>query len=214
MRKPSPNDVAELAASLGRDLDERQAMLLAEYLGTLAKWNRSMNLVGADRWRDALSNLVADSWHLADFLVELSLPDSPRTLDLGAGAGLPGIPLRVFWEAGEYTLVEIRKKRVAFMRFVLAHMRLERTVVAGCRVEELPQGSFPVDLVLSRAFMPWDDLLALVGPWLTPEGSCVVMANEKPPREFPGWTITGVAGYPAPGGRRYFWSLSPASISK
>ncbi|MBU1002808.1 MAG: class I SAM-dependent methyltransferase [Proteobacteria bacterium] len=214
MRKPSPNEVAALAASLGREMDERQAGLLAEYLGTLAKWNRSMNLVGADHWRDALSNLVADSWHLADFLTTQSLPESPRCLDLGAGAGLPGIPLRVFWEAGDYTLVEIRLKRVAFMRFVLSRMRLERTLVAGCRVEELPEESFPVDLVLSRAFMPWDELLALVGPWLAPGGLCVIMANEEPPRQFPGWETVRVSGYPAPGGQRYFWALSPASSSR
>lgn len=214
MRKPSPNDVATLVASLGRELDERQAGLLAEYLGTLAKWNRSMNLVGADQWPDALSNLVADSWHLADYLGGLSLPESPRCLDLGAGAGLPGIPLRVFWGAGEYTLVEIRLKRVAFMRFVLSRMRLARTVVAGCRVEELPAESFPVDLVLSRAFMPWADLLALVRPWLAPGGLCVIMANEEPPCGFPGWELVRVSGYPFPGGRRYFWALSPASASR
>lgn len=213
MRKPSPNDVARLAASLGRDLDEREADLLAEYLGTLAKWNRSMNLVGADRWQEALTNLVADSWHLADFLSGLSLPDAPRALDLGAGAGLPGIPLRVFWGAGEYTLVEIRKKRVAFMRFVLSRMRLAHTAVADCRVENLPAEALPVDLVVSRAFMPWDELLALVRPWLAPGGVCLIMANEVPPREFAGWETVRVADYPAPGGERYFWALSPASIS-
>lgn len=213
MRLPSPKDVASLAADLNRTLDERQAGLLTEYLGTLCKWNRSMNLVGADRWQEALSNLVADSWHLADFLGSLALPEAPRTLDLGAGAGLPGIPLRVFWEAGGYTLVEIRKKRVAFMRFVLARMRLPRTVVVDTRAEDLPAGTFPVDLVLSRAFMPWDDLLALVRPWLAPGGRCVIMANEIPPRAFAGWAVERVADYPVPGGQRYFWSLSPESIS-
>lgn len=216
MRKPSPNDVAALAATLGRPLDERQASLLAAYLGGLATWNRSMNLVGAGDWRTALADLVADSWHLADFLAGLPLPEAPRTLDLGAGAGLPGIPLRVFWEAGEYVLVEPRAKRSAFLRFSLSVLPLARTSVAQCRVEDLPPALLPCDLVLSRAFMPWPELLPLAAELTGGAGACVVMAREEPPAEAAsccGWRLGRAASYPSGGSSRWFWSFSPAASS-
>ena len=216
MRKPSPNDVAALAATLGRDLDEHQADLVAAYLEGLVKWNRAMNLVGAQHWREALENLVADSWHLADLVAGLPLPAEPRTLDLGAGAGLPGIPLRVFWQAGSYTLVEPRAKRSAFMRFALSQMNLQRTEVAQCRVEDLPAGSLPADLIVSRAFMPWPKLLPLAGELTAGRGLCVVMAREEPPAEaalYGGFRLADVRAYPSPGGERYFWSFSPVASS-
>jgi len=176
------------------------------------KWKDAVNLVSARDWQDALANLVADSWHLADFLTTLSLPAAPRCLDLGAGAGLPGLPLRVFWTPGRYLLVEPRHKRVAFMRTALARMGLERTEARGCRAQELPGA----DLVLSRAFMPWRDLLAFVRPLLAPGGLCVVMANQDAPGAAelpPGWALRGRAAYASGPGQRYFWALSPESMS-
>lgn len=216
MRKPSPNEVADLAHTLGRDLEDAQADKLAAYLEGLMKWNKSMNLVGAKRWQDALDNLVADSWHLADYLAALPLPESPRTLDLGAGAGLPGIPLRVFWQAGEYTLVEPRSKRATFMRFSLAQMNLARTEVAQSRIESLDPAKLPADLVVSRAFMPWPKLLPLAADLTDGKGMCVIMAREEPPAEAAehgGFNLHGVHAYPSPGGRRYFWSFSPVASS-
>lgn len=216
MGKPSPGEVASLARNLGRELAEPEAERLAVYLQALVKWKDSVNLVSARGWEDALSNLVADSWHLADFLAGLGLPDAPLTLDLGAGAGLPGVPLRVFWGAGEYRLVEPRGKRVAFMRYALSRMGLPRTEVRGCRAEALPDEDLPADLVVSRAFMPWRELLDFVRPLLAPGGTCVIMANEDAPHKdaLPdGWRLAGRMDYPSGAGRRYFWALSSPSNS-
>jgi 16S rRNA (guanine527-N7)-methyltransferase len=213
---PSPGEVASLAGDLGRELAAPQAAALAAYLTALVQWKDSVNLVSARDWRDALANLVADSWHLADFLAGLPLSEAPRCLDLGAGAGLPGLPLRVFWTPGRYLLVEPRRKRVAFMRTALGRMALARTEVRACRAEELPAAELPADLVLSRAFMPWRELLAFVRPMLAPGGLCVVMANQDAPAPAelpPGFCLAGRARYPSGAGWRYFWALSSASMS-
>jgi len=211
MGKPSPGEVASLARSLGRELAEPEATRIAAYLEALMKWKDKVNLVSARDWQDALANLVADSWHLADFLAGLGLPEQPQCLDLGAGAGLPGLPLRAFWESGNYVLVEPRGKRVSFMRLALSRMRLARTVVRGCRAEALEPGDLPADLVLSRAFMPWRELLDFVRPMLVAGGVCVVMSNDDAPdaAELPqGWSLRDRADYPSGDGRRYFWALS------
>ncbi len=209
--QPAPRDVAELAARLGRALDPDQADKLAAYLGLLAKWNRSVNLVGRQGWQDVLTDLVADSWHVADFLAALpGLPDNPLTLDPGAGAGLPGIPLRLFWTPGEYHLIEVRAKRVAFLRMALARLGLERTHVAEGRVEDVAPRIGPADLMLSRAFMPWPALLDLAASLAAPGGTCVVMASQPPPDEagrVGPWRLVRAGSYPAPGGERWLWAF-------
>ncbi len=134
---PDASQVAAAAARLGRALTDEQAGLLAAYLGLLVKWNSRMNLVGPSAWPEILETLVQDSWHLADLLESLD-PQPAETLDLGAGAGLPGIPLRVFWTSGDYWLVEPRQKRALFMEQAAAHMRLPRTRVVCARMEALP----------------------------------------------------------------------------
>jgi 16S rRNA (guanine527-N7)-methyltransferase len=82
---------------------------LAVYLELLVRWNAAFNLVGPDGWREIFTHLAADSFYLADFLSRLPLPDASQTWEFGAGAGLPGIPLRLVWTQGEYCMVERRK---------------------------------------------------------------------------------------------------------
>jgi 16S rRNA (guanine527-N7)-methyltransferase len=223
---PTPAETAAEAARAGFELSAPQAEALSRYLTLLLKWSRAMNLVGRTGWPEVFRDLAADSLHLARFLAEAGLPPNPLTLDLGAGAGLPGIPLRVLWPEGEYVLVELREKRAIFLTQAVAAVRLPRTFVLHGRaegaVQALPglgllrprQGA---DLVLSRAFMPWPRLLPLAAGLLGPDraeagGKLVVLANEAPPAAIgeglgAGFRLAGAREYPAGGGRRYFWLL-------
>lgn len=210
---PSPEAVSGLARELGRELTPAQADGLCAYLELLAKWSRSVNLVGHQDWREVLTDLVADSWRLADFLAGLHLPAEPLGLDLGAGAGLPGIPLRLFWTPGTYHLVEVRAKRVAFLRMALSRLSLPRTFVAEGRVQDVAPGLGLADVVVSRAFMPWPELLALTAGLVPPGGICVVMASQAPPDVLPrdtaaSWAPSGSADYAAPGGTRWLWGFT------
>ncbi|SMP53311.1 16S rRNA m(7)G-527 methyltransferase [Desulfonatronum zhilinae] len=224
---PTPDQITALAADLGRTLTTEQALGLSRYLGLLLQWNQRMNLVGPGDWRTVLTDLVADSWLLADFLDTLPLlknapnsptgnqPKKPLAVDLGAGAGLPGLPLRLFWPQGTYHLVEIRRKRTAFLLQAVAAMGLRRTMVRPERAEQALPALAPVDLCLSRAFLPWPRLLELVRPWLAPKGLVLIMANETPPEPLPeGWSLQAARGYPSGDKNRYFWSLAAAVISR
>lgn len=153
---PTPSEVADAALALGRKLTPEQAAGLATYLGLLQMWNRKTNLVGPRAWPGMLSELAADSWHLADLLDELALPESPVTLDFGAGAGIPGVPLRLFWKAGRYVMIEPRAIRAGFLRQCVAMMRLCGTEVFEGRAEGVREGA---DVCLSRAFQPWREFL-------------------------------------------------------
>ena len=102
-------ELARLVASTGADVPEKALEPLGIYLEMLCQWNKAMNLVGPHSWQNMLTRLVADSFHLAPFLSGLPMPASPLTWDLGAGAGLPGIPLRMLWPDGSYYMVEVRE---------------------------------------------------------------------------------------------------------
>jgi len=193
-----------------------------------------MNLVGRADWPGVFRDLAADSLHLAVFLRALSLPEAPLTLDLGAGAGLPGIPLRVVWEDGDYVMVELREKRAIFLTQAVAVAQLARTHVLHGRAETslaalaglklAADGEVRADLVLSRAFMPWPQLLPLAAELLAPAGILVVLSNDPPPPELSGelsgevpdagtagYRLVGSMEYPSETRTRYFWALSAAS---
>jgi 16S rRNA (guanine527-N7)-methyltransferase len=212
--------VLAAARKLGRPVEPDQAELLAVYLDQLVKWNKKMNLVGPSDWRTVFDRLVVDSLFLADFVAGLNLGGHPLSLDFGAGAGLPGIPLRVLWREGDYWLVEVREKRATFMKSALGHLKLPATsVFLGKAEDALDRLSRPgyqatADLILSRAFMPWQKLLDFIRPMLRCEtdrsGTAVILANDPPPDEFAipaGWQLGDAASYPAAGGERYFWSF-------
>ncbi len=238
---PGPDEVRAEALRAGRELSRAQAKRLALYLALLLKWNRAMNLVGRADWPGVFRDLAADSLHLAAFLRALGLPEAPLTLDLGAGAGLPGIPLRVVWEDGDYVMVELREKRSIFLTQAVAAAQVPRTRVAHGRAEEASQ-ALPglklaeagcvrrADLVLSRAFMPWPQLLPLAAQLLAPAGILVVLANDPPPAELAidgpppaeldgepevagtaGFRLVASMEYPSETRTRYFWALSAAS---
>lgn len=208
--------VTQAAEKLGRSLEGHQADLLCTYLDQLIKWNKKMNLVGKTSWQQVFDTLIVDSLFLADFIEGLPLAEQPLSLDLGAGAGLPGIPLRCLWQRGVYWLVEVREKRSLFMRSVLGRMGLPGTHVFHGRAEDaltrLAESghSATADFILSRAFMPWRKLLDFTHPMLKQGGILVILANDPPPteRDIPeGWQLADVASYPAAGDERYFWSL-------
>lgn len=223
----TPAAVAAAAAGLGRTLEPAQAEGLARYLAELSVWNQRMNLVGHADWREVLADLAADSWRLADFLAGLAWPAGeggprcpgarPYCVDVGAGAGLPGIPLRLFWDAGEYVLLEPRRKRAAFLNRALSLVRPPRTRAVCARLEEAGD-LFPADLFLSRAFRPWPEVLVLARPLLSPEGRCLVLAGGPPPGaddpRLAGWVLEAWAAYSSPSGERSFWSLTPASMPR
>ena len=126
----SPRDVADWGNRAGFTLPESALVPLAAYLDLLMQWNKVMNLVGTRSAEETFFTLVVDSLHLARFLTEkVALAAAPSCWDLGSGAGLPGLPLRMLWTEGEYWLVESREKRALFLSTALARHPLSGTRV-------------------------------------------------------------------------------------
>lgn len=204
--------VAALCRAASCPVPETALPDLVVYLELLMRWNKAMNLVGARTWQAALNTLIADSFHLAGFLNTLKLEPEPLVWDLGAGAGLPGIPLRMAWPRGRYWLVEAREKRALFLSTVLSRISLPGTRVFRGRAEAFfTTQESKADLILSRAFLPWPEVLELVRGRLASSGAAVFLAREPAPRDLPApWTCAAQREYVVDGASRWFWAVTAA----
>lgn len=196
-------------ARAGVNVPEDALPGVVRYLELLLRWNRIMNLTGAASWQEAATGLVADSFRLAPFLENLPLPQSPQTWDLGAGAGLPGIPLRLVWQRGQYTLVEKRAKRAMFLSQVSGMLELPRTRVYAGSAEAFFAEAQPADCILSRAFMPWGKMLPFVAPVLKPGGVVLFMAGcaLDEGRLPDGWSVLSQTSYPSNREMHWLWAV-------
>ena len=127
----------------GVECDERLCQRLERFAGLLREWNATHNLTGDDRAEAIVANLV-------DTLRPLSFVERPDTLlDVGTGAGFPGLILAAAWPGTQSVLCEPRMKRAAFLRFAALELGLENVEVARRRVEEVRHS--PFGLITSRA---------------------------------------------------------------
>lgn len=205
----APGDTAELVAKFAAGLPEELVPQiswqdkLALYLERLTAYNRAFNLVGPAKTADILESLVPDSFQLATLLGRLPLPENPLALDCGAGAGLPGIPLRMIWQAGKYTLVEKRRKRALFLENVLAELRLPATGVFAGDAFKIAGGA---DLIVSRAWMPVPKILDYCADRLTDGGFAIIFARDAAPAAHPDFENFMQTEYSSPTGTRKIWA--------
>jgi len=121
------------AAVLGRPLTAGECEDFGEYLGLLIKWQRAHRLVGSADPMWIVEHLLLDS-----LLFLKVLPSSVRALaDLGSGAGLPGLPIKIVRRDVEVTLIESRRRRAMFLTSVIRAIRLDGAHVVEGRVENL-----------------------------------------------------------------------------
>ncbi len=210
----SPAALARVLRQSGVSCPAHALPGLESYTRMLMRWNRVMNLVGARSWQDAAADLLPDCLRLAGFLERLPLPPAPLCWDLGAGAGLPGVPLRLIWQRGSYHMVEKRSKRALFLSQVLGTLNLPATHVHN---EDATAffGDAKADLILSRAFLPWPEVLALTRTHLSGKGFAVFMGRMVPGQEEladqPGgpWVLAEQETYACRSGTRVLWAARP-----
>jgi 16S rRNA (guanine527-N7)-methyltransferase len=116
--------------------------------------------------------------HIADALRGTRLvEDAQDAIDLGSGAGLPGVPLAIACEGTAWGLVEPRRKRVAFLELVVAELRLSHASVIASTADRVPSASS--DLVVARAFAPVDRTWAAAEPLLRADGRLLLWAGSS-----------------------------------
>ncbi len=166
--------IAEGAEAMAAALPEGAAARLARYLELIEKWNRVHNLTAV---RETEQMVVL---HALDSLSVLAHLGAARTLvDVGSGAGLPGIPLAIARPALSVTLLDASHKKCAFMRQAKAELGLGNVEVACERVENWKPG-VAFDVVVSRAFSDLADFVAQAKHLVAPGGRLVAMKGVYP----------------------------------
>lgn len=160
--------MADGLRAMALELDDSRRGALLRYLALLARWNRAFNLTAV---RDPAGMV---SRQLLDSLSVLPWIEGPRVLDVGSGAGLPGIPLAVARPDIAFTLLDSNGKKTRFLRQVVGELQLANVVVEQCRVERL-QVAAGFDQIVSRAFASTADLLRLTGHLLRPGGQWLAL---------------------------------------
>ena len=155
--------------------EQTQEKLLA-YLALMQKWNKVHNLTAV---RDADEMVTL---HLLDSLVVLPFIDAKNLLDVGSGAGLPGIPLALCLPDLQVTVIDSNSKKVSFMRQAKAELGITNLEVLGGRVEEIaPTRKF--DIIISRAFSDLNLFISLTHHLLDAHGKWLAMKGVYPETE-------------------------------
>jgi 16S rRNA (guanine527-N7)-methyltransferase len=154
---------------------DRQGRLL-DYLALLKKWNKTYNLTAIHEPERMLTH------HLLDSLAVLPYVTGDRLLDVGAGAGLPGIPLAIVRPDLAVTLIDASHKKAAFMQQAAIELKLDNVTAVHGRVEDL-QGVAPFPQIVSRAFSDLSDFVRLTAPLLAEGGEWLAMKGLYPNEE-------------------------------
>jgi 16S rRNA (guanine527-N7)-methyltransferase len=148
------------------------------YLDLLVKWNNKINLTAEKAPDSILRRHVFDSLQYSR-----AFKPGSRMMDIGSGAGFPGIPLKIIFPEMLLVLVESQRKRCSFLETVVRELELVQTEVIHVRVEDIPtirEGQF--DAVTFRAVSSLKQCLKLGERFVAPGGRLIVI---KPPDESP-----------------------------
>lgn len=202
----------------GLELDCAQAApKLARYVAQLARWNKTYNLTAVRRPQDMVAR------HLMDSLSVLPWLCGPRVLDVGSGAGLPGIPLAVARPDMNFVLIDSNAKRTRFLLQMRSELALENVTVEHARVENLAMQSgnqVLFDSVISRAFAGLADFLTSAGYLCARHGRVLAMKGKYPEAELnqlpAGFELLAVHRLLVPGldGERHLVHLEPAPAAE
>jgi 16S rRNA (guanine527-N7)-methyltransferase len=169
---------------LERDLSLQETDAFLQYLTLLTRWQRVHRLVGSIEPEWLIENVILDSL--------LFLPLLPTGVDLvadlGSGAGVPGIPLKIVRPAMKVTLIESRERRASFLATVIRELGLRECRVVAGRAEDIPRADRSYDAVVMRCAGDLTRLVPVAADLLRSGG--VVVASGPPSKR-------GVRAHPA-----------------
>jgi 16S rRNA (guanine527-N7)-methyltransferase len=184
--------VAELGLALDRDGRRK----LLQYLVLLEKWNQVYNLTAIRGGEKMVSG------HLLDSLAVIPYITGTRVLDVGSGAGFPGIPLAVARPDIQVALLDSNHKKAAFLRQAVAELQLKNASVVCERVEAW-QAAEKFDCIISRALAEIAEFIALTAHLLAPGGVLAAMKGVYPFEEIerlpPDFRVRQVHAFAVPG---------------
>ena len=167
------------AAELGIHLSLAQLGQLRRYYDEMVKWNTRVNLTSVTDWEEAQARHFLDSLTVALALPD-SLPGSARFIDVGSGAGFPGVPMKIAFPGLKATLIDSTAKKTAFLIALIDSLGLEGVEVRTGRAETLahdPALRESFDFATARALAGMAILAELTLPFCRVGGIVVAQKN-------------------------------------
>lgn len=205
-------DLAAGIAALDVEVPAAAQQRMLDYLGLVAKWNKTYNLTAVREQARMLTH------HLLDSLAVLPHLRGPRILDVGTGPGLPGIPLALARPDWRFTLLDSNHKKTTFLRQAAIELKLDNVEVVCERVESWSAVK-PFDTVVSRAFSELSEFVALAGRLCAKDGVVIAMKGVYPHDELAqlpqNFRLRGVVSLKVPGleAERHAALLQPAEAA-
>lgn len=175
---PSLNEVDQLEKQLSINPELNFIIKIKHYYALLTKWNKTHNLTGVAFLRTFIVDHVLDSLTIVPLLKVLH-PDT--WLDLGSGAGFPAVPVYLALEdKPQLTLLEVRQKKTAFLRALVANLGMSGVNVVQERAEKWSkESSQQFDLVSIRALGKLKTSIQLALPYIRTHGHLVILHSNR-----------------------------------
>ncbi|MCH8277409.1 MAG: 16S rRNA (guanine(527)-N(7))-methyltransferase RsmG, partial [Proteobacteria bacterium] len=161
---------------LGQTFPEGTAGKLASLLGELVKWNRKFNLTAI---RDVGEMITA---HLLDSLAARPLLHGGEILDVGTGAGFPGLPLAIVEPERQFTLLDSNNKKIMFAQHAAGLLGLDNVMTVKARAEDYAPGHC-FDTVIARAVAALPRLVEIAGHHVSKDGVFIALKGRYPAEE-------------------------------
>ena len=162
--------------NLAQPLDEKQQSKLIKYVELLAKWNKTYNLTAVRKPEQMVTRHILDSLSICPYLRGKSI------LDVGTGAGLPGIPLAIVFPERQFTLLDSNNKKTRFVVQAVSELELPNVDVVQSRVEEYkPDTSF--DTITTRAYSAIGAMVKQTSHLMSSDGVFLAMKGANPVAE-------------------------------
>lgn len=170
-------EVIEKAKKIEVSVIQEDTEKLYEYMNLLIEWNTKINLTAITEPNDIILKHFIDSITINKYLEDVS-----SVLDIGTGAGFPGIPLKILHPNIKFSLVDSLNKRISFLNEVCKKLSLNKIECLHARAEELAKNSDyreKYDIVTSRAVARLATLLEYMLPFVNIGGKCICMKGSN-----------------------------------
>ena len=167
----------EKSEDLGLFLSDAQITRLLQYAELVHRWNRTYNLTAVRNFEAVLHRHIIDSLSIVRYV-----EDNKRVLDVGSGAGLPGIPLALVRKDLKVALLDSNGRKASFLRQVISDLKITNAGVVNERVESY-QPNQKFDVVVARAFSSLDNLVRMTQHLCDAEGYLLAMKGMYPSAE-------------------------------
>ncbi len=165
--------IVELAKKINIDLKEEEVQKYYDYMNLLLEWNKKINLTAITEEDDVILKHFIDSMTVIKYL-----KNNDKIIDVGTGAGFPGIPLAIIRPESEITLLDSLNKRIWFLNDVIKKINLKNVTAIHSRAEDFGQNKInreKYDISISRAVANLTILVEYLLPLVKIGGKCICM---------------------------------------